>query len=31
MEWQCFSPEVIAKGVKKCCMACAMDETDGDM
>jgi len=25
---QCISPEVIVKGMKKCCIANAMDETD---
>jgi hypothetical protein len=26
--WQCVSPEVTAKGFKKCCISIAMDETD---
>jgi len=28
MEWLCISPEVTVKGFKKCCVACAVDETD---
>jgi hypothetical protein len=31
MEWQCFSPEIIVKGCKKCCMSNAMNGTDEDM
>jgi len=27
--WQCFSPEVTAKGCKKCCLSIAVDGTDG--
>jgi hypothetical protein len=26
--WQCVSPEVTAKGFKKCSISIAMDETD---
>jgi hypothetical protein len=29
--WHHISPEVSVKGVKKCCISNAMDETDGDM
>jgi len=29
--WQCISPEVIAKGFKKCCTFNAVDDTDSDM
>ena len=28
MAWQHISPEVIVRGVKKCCISSAMDETD---
>jgi len=28
MAWQRISPEVIVRGVKKCCISGAMDETD---
>ena len=27
----CISPEVTVKGVKKCCISIAVDETDDDM
>jgi len=26
--WQCISPEMTAKGFKKCCISSAMDGTD---
>jgi hypothetical protein len=29
--WQSNSPEVTVRGVKKCCMLSATDETEGDM
>ena len=29
--WQRISPEVIARGFKKCCMYSATGKTDGDM
>jgi hypothetical protein len=29
--WQQISPEVIVKGVKKCCISHVMDGTDDDM
>ena len=29
--WQCISPEVIVKGVKKCWISSAVDETDDGM
>jgi hypothetical protein len=29
--WQCFSPEVIMKGFKKCCISNVMDGTEDDM
>jgi hypothetical protein len=29
--WQCISPEVTVKGVKKCCISNSMNQTDGDM
>jgi hypothetical protein len=29
--WQHISPEEILKGVKKCCISNAMDETDDDV
>jgi len=28
--WQHISPDVMVKGVKKCCMSSAIDETDDD-
>jgi len=28
MTWQCISPDVILKGLKKCCISHARDETD---
>jgi hypothetical protein len=28
---QCTSPEVTVKGVTKCCISSAVDETDGGM
>ena len=28
MAWQHFSPEVTVKGFKRCCISCAVDETD---
>jgi hypothetical protein len=27
-DWQCISPEVNVKGLKKCCISSAMDGTD---
>jgi hypothetical protein len=29
--WQCISPEVTVKGIKKRCICIAMDETDDDV
>jgi hypothetical protein len=29
--WQCISPEVTVKGVKKCCISNEADGTDDDM
>jgi len=29
--WQCISPEVSVKGIKKCCASIAVDETDDGM
>ena len=31
MAWQCISPEINVKGFQKCCISCAVDETDDDM
>ena len=31
MAWQCISPEVTAKGFRKCCSSNEMDETDDSM
>ena len=31
MEWQCVSPEVIVKGLKKCSISSAVDGTDNGM
>jgi len=29
--WQCISPEVTVKGLKKCCISNAVDETDDNL
>jgi hypothetical protein len=29
--WQCITPEVTAKGCKKCCISSAIDRNDDDM
>ena len=31
MAWQRFTPEVIEKGFKKCCMSHALEGTDDDV
>jgi hypothetical protein len=31
MEWQRFSPEMILKGFKKCCISTAVDKTDNTL
>jgi hypothetical protein len=31
MAWQHVSPKVILKGLKKCCISNAVDETDNNM
>jgi len=31
MAWQCISPEVTAKGFKKCCISNSLDGTVDDM
>ena len=31
MAWQCVSPELTVKGIKRCCISNAADGTDDDM